>query len=98
MSVDGTWKIVVKTPLGDEEAILEAKADGGRLTGTQSSRAGQLEIYDGAVDGDRVGWKVNTHVPFTMTLTFDGTLDGDTMSGHTKAGMFPRTTFTGQRA
>jgi len=98
MSVDGSWKIVVKTPLGDEEAALDLKTEGRMLTGTHSSRAGDLQIYDGTVDADNVAWKVNTLVPFSMTLAFDGTVEGDRMSGHAKAGWFPRTTFTGQRA
>ena len=36
MSVDGTWKITVQTPMGAQESTIELVSDGSALTGTQS--------------------------------------------------------------
>ena len=37
MAVDGNWKITLSTPLGDRDATLLLKGDGGKLTGKQAA-------------------------------------------------------------
>jgi hypothetical protein len=97
MSLDGTWKIVIKTPMGDEESVLEVTADGGALTGTQTSRGSTSPIYDGELEGTAVRWKVDLTKPWSFTLSFTGELAGDKLSGRVKPGFFPETSFFGTR-
>jgi len=98
MSVDGSWTIVVNSPMGKQESGLELKADGAVLTGTQSGQGQSQPIKDGKVDGDKVSWSNSITQPFPMTLEFTGTVAGDTLNGKVKAGAFGSFDFTGTRA
>ncbi len=98
MSIDGTWTLTLETPIGTQQSTLEAKSSGGALTGTQSSPEGLQSIQDGAVNGADASWSVAITSPMAMTLEFQGTVDGDTMAGSVKLGMFGEARFTGVRA
>jgi hypothetical protein len=98
MSVDGTWNVVVKSPMGDQPSTLTLKADGGTLTGTASAQGNTNPIAGGKVDGDTVSWSNSITTPFPMTLEFSGKVEGDTLNGSVKAGSFGSFPFTGKRA
>ena len=98
MSVSGTWKLTIDTPMGRQESTLELTEDGDTLTGTASQDGEAVEIFDGKVDGENVTWKVKITKPISVTATLTGTVNGDEISGHAKAGFFPAAPFTGVRA
>ena len=98
MSVDGTWNLVIKSPMGDQTGVLAFKAEGDALTGTATTMGSTDPIAGGKVDGDTVTWSNKITSPFPMTLEFTGTLDGDSLSGTVKAGTFGTYPFTGARA
>jgi hypothetical protein len=98
MSVDGTWNVVVKSPMGDQPSTLTLKADGGTLTGTASAQGNTNPIANGKADGDTVSWSNSITTPFPMTLEFSGKVEGDTLNGTVKAGSFGSFPFTGKRA
>ncbi len=98
MSVDGTWNVVVKSPMGDQPSTLTLKADGGTLTGTASAQGNTNPIANGKVDGDTVSWSNSITTPFPMTLEFTGKVEGDTLNGTVKAGSFGSFPFAGKRA
>ena len=98
MSIDGTWKLSFNTPIGAQETTLEVKAVGGALTGTQSGSDGSEPIHDGVVKGREASWSLSVTSPVPITLEFQGTVDGDAMSGSVKLGMFGETSFTAVRA
>jgi hypothetical protein len=98
MSVDGTWNVVVKSPMGDQPSTLTLKADGGTLTGTASAQGNTNPIAAGKVDGDTVSWSNSITTPFPMTLEFSGKVEGDTLNGSVKAGSFGSFPFSGKRA
>jgi len=50
------------------------------------------------VDGNAVTWKASISKPMPLTLEFSGTVDGDTMTGSVKLGMFGTQSFSGVRA
>ena len=101
MSMDGTWTITIKTPVGPIESTLIVSSAGGALTGTieGSGNAGNPDhIFDGTVAGDEAEWKVKTTKPMPMTLKFKATVSGDTLSGKVKFGMMGSGALTGVRA
>jgi hypothetical protein len=98
MSVDGSWKIIVNSPMGKQDSTLTLAANGATLTGTQSAQGNTADIKDGKVDGDNVSWSNSITTPFPMTLEFTGTVAGDTLNGKVKAGAFGSFDFTGERA
>ncbi len=98
MAIDGTWALTIETPIGTQELTLEAQASGGALNGSQTGPDGSQPIQDGAVNGDEATWSVNITSPMPMTLEFKGTVQGDTMTGSVKLGMFGELTFSAVRA
>ncbi len=98
MAIDGTWNVRMDTPMGERTSTLEAKAQGGALTGTQAAEGNSGDIFDGTVMGNTVAWKISISSPMPMTLEFNGTLEGDTISGMMKAGGFGSWPFSATRA
>ena len=81
MAVDGNWNITMSTPMGERKATLTLLSSGGTLTGTQGADGNSTEIFDGAISGDAVNWKVSITNPMPLTLEFIGKVSGDSMSG-----------------
>ena len=99
MAVDGTWKLTIETPMGTQESTLVLSTAGGQLTGTQSApNGGSKPIEEGSADGNNVAWDASISKPMPMTLKFSGTVDGDSISGKVKLGMFGSASFSGTRA
>lgn len=98
MAVDGNWKITLSTPLGDRNATLSLKADGGKLTGTQAADGNQGEIKDGTVNGNDVAWKASITDPMPLTLAFSGKVDGNNIAGEVSIGPMGSFPFKGSRA
>lgn len=98
MAIDGTWNVRMDTPMGERTSTLEAKAEGGALTGTQAAEGNSGPIFDGTISGDAVAWKISITSPMPMTLEFNGTVSGDSISGQMKAGGFGTWPFSATRA
>lgn len=98
MSVNGTWNITVKSPMGAQPSTLSVAADGPALAGTMTGQGNTQPITNGKVDGDTVAWSSSITTPMPMTLEFVGKVDGDTLNGNVKAGAFGSFPFTGGRA
>jgi hypothetical protein len=96
--VDGVWECVTKSPLGDQKSTLTVKSAGNSFTGSNVGAMGSVEITDGTVDGNRLGWKMNISVPMPMTLECEATIEGDTLTGTVGAGAFGSFPMSGTRA
>ncbi len=97
MSIDGTWNIVMKTPIGEQKSTITLKSAGAALTGKMLGNGSETAIRDGSVDGNKASWKADITTPMAMTLEFSATVEGDAISGSTKLGMFGNAPFTGSR-
>ncbi|WP_460773331.1 hypothetical protein [Microbacterium sp. GXF7504] len=97
-TVDGEWKLAIDTPMGVQRFTLHLLRDGDRLTGTATNNNGTSEIADGVVDGDDLTFTAAVQGPFPLTLAFTLTVDGDRLAGTSKAGQFPPSTVSGERA
>ena len=93
----GTWDVSLRTPIGTLRAVYVFTEAGGALTGTASA-AGETLPFTGLVhDGGRVTWRQSVTRPMRLDLDFDVTVDGGTLTGHSRAGRLPRTAVTGTR-
>jgi hypothetical protein len=97
MSYTGNWKIIINSPMGNQESTLSLSEAGNKLTGTQSSMFGSGGIQNGAVDGDKATWSIEMTSPIAITLKFSAKVDGDAISGTVNAGAFGDSPFTGSR-
>ncbi|QNE32294.1 DUF3833 domain-containing protein [Sphingomonas sp. NBWT7] len=95
--VDGTYDVVVKSPLGDQKSTLTVKSDGNTFTGTNAGAMGANDV-SGEVNGNTLTWKQQMTVPMPMTLDMSVTIDGDTVNGTVGAGAFGSFPLTGTRA
>jgi hypothetical protein len=98
MSVDGTWNITLKTPMGAQAAVLSLTNGDGGLTGSLKSPMGAIDITEGTVDGDHAAWKANMTAPMPMTLEFTADIVGDAISGTVTMGPMGSAPFDGIRA
>ena len=98
MAVDGKWNLTIKTPMGEQKAVLTLKQEGDALTGEMSGQAGTSAIENGHVEGDRLKWATKVTSPMPITLEFDGALSGADIAGNVKLGAFGTSTFSGTAA
>jgi len=97
MAIDGTYKIVIDTPMGKQEATLALKTDGGKLSGTADSAMGKSE-FTGTVNGDALAWVMDINSPMgQMKLEYTGKITGDDIAGEVKIGSFGSAPFSGKK-
>lgn len=97
MSIDGTWNLVIESPMGEQKTMVDLKCAGNTVTGTDRGPNGASPIADGKADGNNVSWSVSITQPMAMTLEFSARVDGDAIAGRVKAGFFGSFPFTGTR-
>ncbi len=97
MSVAGTYKLTINTPMGTRTPTLILKEEGGTVSGAFAGQMGTTEFSGGTADGNNVKFDVNiSAMGREMTLSFDGTIEGDSIGGSVNT---PRgaSEFTGTR-
>lgn len=72
----------------------EFAADG---TATATFRGETVPLEDLGVDGRRATWRQSVTRPMRLNLEFEVTVDGDVLTGHSRAGRLPRSAVTGRR-
>jgi hypothetical protein len=97
MDVIGDWDVTIKTPIGSLQIQYTFTEDGGTLTGSATGRGETVPLRDVTVAGQRITWKQSVTKPMRLNLDFDVVVDGDRLTGHSKAGRLPRSTVTGVR-
>ena len=94
MSVDGSYKLTVVSPLGTLTPTLALKADGDALSGSVEGIEGsEKQDFSGTVDGDRANWRMTV---MGYELDCSATIDGDSISG-TMTNPMGGASFTGER-
>ncbi|MDQ0394840.1 hypothetical protein [Labrys monachus] len=63
MSVEGTYKITVKTPLGPQEAQLTLRSEGSALSGSIENVKGRSDFSGGSVDGNEFRFPARISTP-----------------------------------
>ncbi|MEO0464176.1 MAG: hypothetical protein AAF127_13680 [Pseudomonadota bacterium] len=97
MSVAGSYKTVVKSPMGDQSGTFTVVPEGDTFTGTMAGGMGQMDVENGKIDGNTLTWEMNMTVPMPMKLECEATVDGDQLTGNVNAGAFGAMPLTGER-
>jgi hypothetical protein len=81
-----------------QHVVLELTEHEGIIEGTAKSSAESTPLIHPLLDGKRLTWKQSITKPMRLNLAFDVIIDGDTLTGTSKAGMLPASIVTGTRA
>lgn len=97
---DGVWDFAVATPMGQEphEMTIKTHADG-TLTGEvrHLKNGTVMQIEEGRHSGNTLTWKMRMEKPIKVKLSVAIQVDGNTLSGGAKAGLFGKAKISGQR-
>ena len=93
----GTWDVTLDTLIGKMEVSFMITDVGGVLSGQATSKDETVPFLNIRADGDRLTWDQDVTTPMKLTLKFDVVVDGDTMTGTSKPGMFPASKVNGTR-
>ncbi|WP_030372112.1 hypothetical protein [Streptomyces rimosus] len=97
MSIEGTWDLSMSTPIGKIKAVVEFRREDGVLAGTAHGTGEEVPLSEVVLDSDRLTWKQSITKPMRLNLAFAVTVDGDTLTGTSKAGRLPASKVTGER-
>jgi hypothetical protein len=99
MSVEGTWQLVISTPIGKQHAALELSTQDGALHGVarDQKHGEEVALSELVLDGDRLTWRQSITRPMRLRLAFEVTVHGDEMTGTSKAGRLPSSSVIGRR-
>ncbi|ACU75200.1 conserved hypothetical protein [Catenulispora acidiphila DSM 44928] len=100
MSAAGTWNLTIDSPLGKQRAsvTLTQSADNTWTGNSLDLVSGEASAcYNIEVNGEEVGWQQQITKPMKLKLTYKLKLDGDTLAGKVKAGLFPASKVVGER-
>jgi hypothetical protein len=97
MSLTGTWNISISTPIGRQSAVLELTENDDVVVGFAKNDAETIPLINPVLHVTRLTWQLSITRPMRLNLTFDVTIDGDTLTGTSKAGILPTSRVTGTR-
>ena len=97
MDLTGEWDVTIKTPIGSMAVLYVFTESDGALAGSATLKDDTVVLDELAVTGTRVTWRQSVTKPMRLHLEFDVLIDGDWLSGHSRAGRLPRSAVTGIR-
>lgn len=96
-NVTGEWTMTVETQAGTGSPHFSLKQEGTNVTGQYKGQLGEAPVT-GTVNGNEVTLKYSVNAQGAdLTVTYTGTVEGDTMKGKVSLGDFGDGTFTGKR-
>lgn len=82
MAVNGTYSIIIESPIGKQEGSITYHTDGSVLTGTATAMGETFKIMDGKVDGDSFSHTIIMKTPMgKLNAKVTGKAEGNTVSG-----------------
>lgn len=98
VNVTGEWTMTVETQAGSGTPTFSLKQEGDAVTGQYKGQLGEAPVT-GTVSGNEVTLKYSINAQGAdLTVTYTGTVEGDTMKGKVSLGDFGDGTFTGKKA
>ncbi|MEE8399297.1 MAG: hypothetical protein V3S89_09850 [Desulfobacterales bacterium] len=97
MSVAGTFKLTMNTPMGTQTPTLIINEESGAVSGSMAGPMGTTEFSGGTVDGSSASWDMTLEaMGQQIKLSCNCEVDGDSISGKMSSPM-GGADFTGQR-
>ena len=92
-----TWEIPLSTPMGPQVMTSQILRNGNSFTGSISSGEMGAQDIAGKISGNMLTWTLSLTKPIAIKLSFQAQVEGDTMTGNVKLGMFGNAALTGKR-
>lgn len=89
--IDGDWDWKMPSPFGETTAVLSAKSEGSKLSGTFAfTETRKLTIENGVIDGNKIKLTVKRDRPDGGSVVYEmtGSWEGGEMKGIAEADMF----------
>ena len=97
-NVTGTWNVTVESSIGSGAPTFTLKQTGSDVTGTYKGQLGEAPVT-GTVKGNDLQLKYSVSGQGQeLTVTYTGTVDGDSIKGKVSYGEMGEGTFTGKKA
>lgn len=97
MSIAGTWKLTVNTPMGTQNPTMTITEEGDGYKGSMDGPMGLADVEQITVDSANISFQVESDSPMgKIRMNFKGEMDGDSMSGEVATPMGPLK-FSGER-
>jgi imidazolonepropionase-like amidohydrolase len=94
----GTWNVTTQSPQGTMQGTLTINQSGDSFEGTMTSEFGTATISNGQISGRNISWSISiTAGPQPITVTYEGQVEGDRITGRATAGEFGTFPFSAQR-
>ncbi len=91
----GRWVLSVDLDVGSGDATFVFEVDGNEITGTYSGAVGDYPIT-GTIEGNTV--KFGFSSDDVGEVTYEGTMEGDSMAGRCEYGLLGAGTFSGSKS
>ena len=87
VDVSGDWEMTSQSPRGEMTRALHFDQDGQKIKVTMEGFRGDEITGEGTIEGNKIEWTMTMSTPGgEFTLTYKGTVDGDTMAGTVEMG------------
>jgi len=101
MGIDGHWDVTIKTPIGTLPVMYRFVDRAGVITGEATGKSETVPLTDIRItqdaEGQHVSWRQTVTKPMRLKLEFEVRVDGDRLTGHSRAGRLPRSAVSGVR-
>ena len=99
VNVAGKWDLTISSQRGERTRPAQFKQDGQALTVIMPGRDGQEYEAKGSVKGTAIEWSSTRETPRgEITITFTGTIEGDSMKGAVEFGTYGSGDWSAKRA
>ena len=89
VDVTGDWEMTTQSPRGERTSTVAFVQEGKKITVTMEGFRGDEITGEGTVKGNQIEWTITRSTPRgDFTITYTGTIEGDTMSGEAQMGDF----------
>lgn len=96
--IDGTWDVVIATPIGRMPVVFEFTRTDGVLTGVARGKGEDAILHDIVEQENHVTWRQQITKPLRLNLEFDVTINGVALEGTSKAGRLPSSRISGLKS
>lgn len=96
--VTGDWEMTMQGRRGERTQDMHFEQKGEKITVTWSGRRGNEMIAEGTIKGNEIEWSVTRETPRgDFTMTYKGTVKGDTMTGTMQMGEMGSSEWTAKK-